>query len=203
MDRQRLGEMLARYPHFLTDRRVLDGAIAADRDDILALLLDLGVSPNVADIRGTAALHMAAAQGAEKCARLLIDRGADVDARESSYGGSPLTWAAHFGQQHMIELLGPHARDVWHLTYTGRFDRLRTLLREDPQRATVVNSDGHTPLMWLPDDASAAFRIAKLLLEHGADPSRLNDEGMTAADIAERRGMTEVGVLLRRHRKKA
>ena len=197
MDRPRLSDMLARHPGFLRDRRIVDAALHADRDDVLAMLLDLGVSPDVADRSGTRPLHIAAAMGAENCARLLIERGADVDARESAYDGTALTWAAHFGQRRLIELLGQHARDAWHLTYTGRVQRLREVLAAEPSRARVIGATGQTPLMWLPDDADCALEIARLLLAHGADAAARNEEGMTAADIAERRGMTEVAELLR------
>ena len=197
MDRSRLREMLARHPRFLRDRRALDSAIHADRDDILGMLLDLGVSPDAADERGTRALHIAAATGAMRCIQLLIARGADVDARDPQYNGSPLTWASYYGQHAAIELLGHHARDVWHLTHTGRVDRLREVLRDDPEHAKVVGSEGATPLMFLPDDAEAALEISRLFLDYGADPSLRNHEGTAAADIAERRGMLEVAALLR------
>jgi hypothetical protein len=93
--------------------------------------------------------------------------------------------------------LGQYARDVWHLTYTGRVDRLREVLQEEPGRATVVGGDGGTPLMWLPDDEGAALEITRLFLDHGANPSQRNHEGETAADIAEQRGMSRVVNLLR------
>lgn len=195
--RKRLEELLARHPEFRRDRRLLDAALGDDRADVLALLLDAGVSPDVGDHHGIRALHMAAAMGAETCARVLIERGADVDARDSRYHGSPLTWAAHYGMHAMIDLLGQHARDVWHLTYTGRLDRLRDVLRDEPERAKVVGSDGSTPLMWLPDDAHSALEITRLLLQHGADAARRNAAGETAADIAEKRGMSDVATLLR------
>lgn len=199
MDGRRVRELIEQHRELLTDPRPMHEAIKQDRHDALAFLLDLGMSPDLEDARGggTRPLHIAAARGAEECARLLIARGADVDARESTYDGSPLTWAAHFGQRGMIGLLGRYARDVWHLTYTGCVDRLREVLGEAPERARVVSEDGHTPLMWLPDDADAALAIAKVFMSHGADPSQRNADGFTAADIAERRGLVEVASLLR------
>lgn len=199
MDGRRVREMIENHRNLLTDPRALQRAIELDRDDVVGMLLDLNVSPDLPDEAhgGHRPLHAAGAHGAVKCARLLIARGADVDARESTYQGSPLTWAAHFGHREMVELLGQYARDVWHLTYTGRVDRLREVLHEEPERARVVSSDGSTPLMWLPDDDGAALEITKLFLDRGANGSQRNDEGETAADIAEQRGMSEVAKLLR------
>jgi uncharacterized protein len=84
-------------------------------------------------------------------------------------GRTPLGCAVYYQHAAMIELLGRHSCDVWELTYAGRLDRLREVLREEPERARVVAS-GHTPLMWLPsDDEMNATEIARLLIGHGAD----------------------------------
>ena len=199
MDGRRVREMIENHRELLTDSRAIQRAIELDRDDVVGMLLDLDMSPDLEDqAHGNhRPLHAAGAHGATKRARLLIARGADVDARDSTYQGTPLTWAAHFGHRDMVELLGRYARDVWHLTYTGRVDRLREVLHEEPERARVVSSDGWTPLMWLPDDEGAALEITTLFLDHGANPAQRNHEGETAADIAEQRGMSDVVKRLR------
>jgi ankyrin repeat protein len=96
----------------------------------------------------------------------------------------------------MVELLGRHSRSIWELVYNGLVDRVRQVLGEEPELARVVNDAGETPLMWLPTDPDAALEIAKLLLKHGADPSRVSRERHTAGDIARRRGLDEVVALL-------
>jgi ankyrin repeat protein len=113
------------------------------------------------------------------------------------YDSPPLGWAAYFQHARMVELLGAHSRDIWYLTHTGRVERLREVLAEEPELARVVGKDGDTPLMWLPGDAASALAIATLLLKHGADAGRLNAKGDSAASIAERRGLDEVAALLR------
>jgi ankyrin repeat protein len=97
----------------------------------------------------------------------------------------------------MIDLLAPHSRDIWSLAFTGKVDRLRELLVADPSLAKRELSNGVTPLMRLPDDEAKAYEIAKLFLDRGADPNRRNDEGLTAIEMAEKRGMTEIAALLR------
>ena len=69
-------------------------AAKRDRPDVIALLLDLGVPVDIADEANTRALHHAATQCPAR-AKFLIDRGAEVDPRETSYGATPIGWAAH------------------------------------------------------------------------------------------------------------
>jgi ankyrin repeat protein len=201
MDRDTARHLAAEHPDYLRSHHALYAALEGDRDDVVALLLDLGVSPDAGNPSnaGETALHLAAAGGAERSAELLIRRGATVDSRERAYGGVPLSWASYFQQAPMIELLGRYSRDVWSLTRTGRLERLRVVLREEPALAQLSTSEGHTPLMWLPNDPGTALEIAALLLEHGADPSRRNAQGDTAADIATRRGLDQVAAMLLEH----
>ena len=75
----------------------------------------------------------------------------------------------------MIELLRPHSRDVWNLTAVGAVERLREVLTAEPRLAKI--SWQTTPLFWLPEDEQKALEIAKLFLEHGADPGLPQQEG--------------------------
>ncbi|HEX6050854.1 MAG TPA: ankyrin repeat domain-containing protein, partial [Gemmatimonadaceae bacterium] len=76
-------------------------------------------------------------------------------------------------------------------------DRLRTVLAADP-RGARASWKKQTPLMWLPPaDERLALAIVKELVQHGADPSVVNEEGQTAADRAEAMGMVEVAAFLR------
>jgi len=80
--------------------------------------------------------------------------------------------------------------------YAGNVTRLRELLEENPARARGY--DGETLLMYLPpDDETKAMEAARLLLEHGADPTIKDPRGKTAADRAERNAMYQVAAFLR------
>lgn len=197
-DREQIVALLERHPEYLVDPRAMHDALKHDRVEVVQLLLDGGVSPAIIDpASGTSALHVAASANALRSAALLLERGADVDVRDRMYDSPPLGWAAYFQHARMVELLGAHSRDIWYLTHTGRVERLREVLAEEPELARVVGKDGDTPLMWLPGDAASALAIATLLLKHGADAGRLNAKGDSAASIAERRGLDEVAALLR------
>jgi ankyrin repeat protein len=197
-DRDAVLALARRRPEYLADPRAMHAAVQRDRVEVVALLLELGVSPGATDSRnGVSALHVAASANAPRSAALLIERGADVDLRDRMYDSPPLGWASWFQQSGMVELLGARSRDVWYLTYTGRVQRLREVLADEPELARVVGREGDTPLMWLPGDAAAALAIAKLLVAHGANVARLNAKGESAGAIAERRGLYDVAAQLR------
>ena len=174
-------------------------ATKRDRADVVALLLDLGMSPDVEDEQKQRALHIAGYDGATHVARLLIDRGAEIDPVESNWQNTPIDAAVYAQQQAMIDLLAAYSRDIGNLVFTGQVERVRAVLAESPEKATVVWSDGTTPLMWLPDDEERAMEIVRLFLAHGADPSVRDAQGKTAADRAARRGLEDVARFLRSH----
>ena len=197
MDTEKVRSLLAGDSELVRATKPMFVAADRDRDDIIRLLLDLGVSPDVANAENERTLHMAAYSGALRVAQLLIDRGAEIDPVETNWGNTPLGAAVWSQHQKMIDLIGRVSRDIWELTYVGNAQRLREILAETPDLAKVT-SGGHTPLMWLvPDNESDALEIAKLLLAHGADPTLENKEGETAADRALRLGLFEVAELLR------
>lgn len=200
MDEQRVRAMLAEHPEWLRDHRPMWEAIDRQRTDVVTLLLDLGVSPDVEDWRHgrTRALHMAAARGAEGAALALIERGAEIDPHETSYNATPIGWAAYYGRTSTIDLLGRYSRNVWTLTYRGLVERLREVLAEEPSLARETNEDGQTPLFWLPSDDAKAAEIVRLFLQHGADPDVRDARGQTAADVAIRRRLDEAAALMRR-----
>jgi hypothetical protein len=184
------------HPEHLQSHVALFEAAKRDRPDAIALLLDLGVPLEVHDGTGKRALHEAAANGALSAAAYLVERGAAIDPRESTYNGTPISWAAHGDRAEMVGLLAPHSRDIWTLGFHGHVDRVRAILAEEPDRARVISPGGQTPLWWLPDDGEKAMELVELLLAAGANPAARDREGKTAADRARRRGMVEVAARL-------
>ncbi len=198
LDREKAESLLAGHPEYLSSPRPMHLAAARNQSDVVALLLDLGMSPDIEDPEEGKQhpLHVAAYNDSLRVAEVLIARGAQIDPRETRYGITPL-WGAVWGQkQRMIEFLSLLSRDVWALAFLGNVRRMREVLAAEPKLAKSSGED-ETPLMWLPDDEARAREIAEMLLAGGADPTVRNKQGQTAADLASRRGLDDVAALLR------
>jgi ankyrin repeat protein len=196
LDRGEARRLSLVHPEYLQSPAAMFEAAKRDRPDVLALLLELGSPLEVQDRTGKRALHEAAANNALHAAKFLVERGAEIDPRDSMYNGTPIGWAAHGDKTEMVQFLSRHSRDIWTLCFNGHVDRVGEILTEDPGCARTVASDGRTPFWWLPDDEGKAMQIVGLLLAAGADPSAMSKDGGTAADWARRRGMREVATRL-------
>jgi ankyrin repeat protein len=175
----------------------MHAAAGRDLPEVVATLLDLGVPIEVEDEHKQRPLHAAAGANAIAVARLLIERGAEIDPEETQWGATPLGFAVYGNHREMIELLAPLTRNVWHLVRLGRTARLREVLAAEPARATQGAASGFTPLMRLPDDEERAVEAVELLLSHGTDASvRTRHEGRTAAEYARERGLYKAARLL-------
>jgi ankyrin repeat protein len=196
LDRNGAAALLKAHPEYLQSPDAMFEAAKRDRADVLALLLDVGVPLEIQDRTGKRALHEAAAHNALRAAAFLVERGAEIDPRESTWGGKPIGWAAHGDKVEMVRFLSRYSRDIWTLCFRGYVDRVRTILAENPSLARLAGQDGITPLWWLPDDEGQAMQLVELLLAAGANPSAKSKDGRTAADWARRRGMYDVAVRL-------
>lgn len=201
-----LASLLARYAPQRSDGAVasvdhLDERArlftAADADDVetATALLDRGVSPDIENAERARPLHVAAWSGALRVAKLLIDRGAEIDPRDDVHGTTPIYWALYGQRWQMVDLLAPFSRDVWALVPAGKLDRLREVIAAEPRLARVA-WEGGTPLFDLPDDEAAAEAIARLFLDHGADPRFRRKDGATAEQVARARGLDALADLL-------
>jgi ankyrin repeat protein len=78
------------------DQRALIGATDHGHTEAVRLMLDLGFPPDIHAGRegdGATPLHAAAAAGSAATVRLLLERGADIEARDTSWNDTPLGWA--------------------------------------------------------------------------------------------------------------
>jgi uncharacterized damage-inducible protein DinB len=82
-------------------------ALAADysRWDLVASFVDAGISPNTG---GHTPLHRAAIVGALDLVELLVDHGADVNARDPQFDATPLQWAQFTERVAVAEWLTAH-----------------------------------------------------------------------------------------------
>ena len=105
-------------------RRLLAAATSDDRHralalaaqnghaDAVGLLIDAGEDPNRYNPKGHHAhstpLHQAVAAGHDAVVRLLIERGARLDIKDTIYQGTPLGWAEYCGQPAIADRLRAH-----------------------------------------------------------------------------------------------
>src|SRR5204862_8339451 len=80
--------------------------VAVDSAVAMRLLLERGADPNTRDAGDNAtALHVAAARGRVERVRILLDAGADVHGAGDLHQGEVIGWAAHPGNEAVVELL--------------------------------------------------------------------------------------------------
>ncbi|KAF3391660.1 hypothetical protein F1880_007668 [Penicillium rolfsii] len=113
--------------------------------------------------------------GLRAIVRLLLEKGADVEARDSDYGRTPLSWAAERGKEAVVKLLLEKGAEI-----------------------EARDSDyGRTSLSWAAERGREA--VVKLLLEKGADiEARDSDYGWTPLSWAAEMGQAAVVKLLQR-----
>ncbi|KAL2680391.1 hypothetical protein Neosp_007989 [[Neocosmospora] mangrovei] len=140
-------------------------------------------SPLTRDLQGLTPLHLAAERDHLAIAMLLLDHGADCNARANG-GRTPLHLAARFGSAAMVEFLVDDGRS-------------------DPNART---NDGRTPLHYA---ASAAVdgdderrEVVRILRDWRADPTIEDNKGRTPRDVAQKRDYWDVSSTLRRAEKK-
>ncbi|MBP7526703.1 MAG: ankyrin repeat domain-containing protein [Syntrophorhabdaceae bacterium] len=114
--------------------------------DLNAIVVDAG--------RDLSVLHYACLYGRTQAVQLLLDRGAEINARDGS-DASPLRVACEYGHTELVEALLERGTDV----------------------NTRDNFHGQTPLHWA--CICAWPETARFLLSHGADPSVPDHGGWT------------------------
>lgn len=147
---------------------VFESAAFGDLDRLTALLDQDPTLATAFSADGFSPLHLSAFFGQAGAARLLVDRGAEVDARGRGWmTGTPLHSASS----------GSHVEMVGVLVDAGA----------DPN---ARQSGGWTPLHSAAQNGNAA--LVALLLGHGADPTATNDKGVSVLAMAEEAGDDEV-----------
>ena len=141
------------------------------------------------------ALHWAASSDDVEALDALLDAGADIDAPGAVIGGgTPMADAVAFGQWAAARrLLERGARTtLWQAAALGLADRVRDELAAGaPPQADLDNA------LWCAAHGGRRD-TAELLLAHGADPTWVGHDALTAGDAAERSGAAALAAWLRR-----
>jgi uncharacterized protein len=195
LDRDAAMKLAASHPEYLSNPEPLLLAASRDLVEVAELLLDTGMSPNVANATKFRPLHAAASHDSVRVGALLIERGAEIDPRETRFDATPLGWAIHGNNARMMGILGSVSRNVWALCRMGNVTRLRELFAENPQLVKTTGPDA-SPFFALPDDEDRALEVAQLLLANGADPQAVREDGTTTVEHARKQGHEAVANFL-------
>ena len=189
---------------------LLEAGMSADariKDDNEALsstvrqtLLNFGPFPKMLRWRrGETALHVAAMADSPNVAGALIDRGADVSAKNIR-GDVPLHLAAWTNAREVAVLLIDRGADVNAKNYDGttplhwaaweNASEVSVLLIDRGADVNANDNEGFTPLHW------AALEVSVLLIDRGADVNANDDEGYTPLHWAAWENASEVANLL-------
>ncbi|CAM3726516.1 Ankyrin [Deinococcus saxicola] len=148
----------------------------------------------------------AAAIGEPGRVRELLDADSALLNAVSHDGFSPLGLASFFGQEEVAALLltrGADANTVsqnamrvqpLHSAMGGNHTHLARKLLEAGADVNAVQNGGFTPLMGAAQNGNA--ELVRLLLLHGAVPGTVNEDGLSAADLAQEESHGEVQILL-------
>lgn len=139
-------------------------------DQILDELLSSGASPNLVDVGGASALHIAARKGNIHAVEKLLTAGANPNLQDKE-GWTPLMRAALYKQNDVVKAL----------LNGGANPNLSNMMKETALQHAVFAGD-----------ASAV----NMLVEHGADIKHRDENGLTPADIAFQRGFSDIQKIL-------
>jgi ankyrin repeat protein len=207
-----LRDLLAREPDLVRQRNA--GGMtalhtAADRPDVLRVLLEHGADPNVREPGdNTLPLHFAAGGGHVESVRVLLDAGSDAQGAGDVHEMDTIGWATVVGEAHrdVVDLLVERGarHHVFSAIALGDVDLLRRVIAADPdaiRRRLSRFEQEQTALHYVvaPADGLVGgtfrtgnhYRTLEALIELGADLEARDAKGRTPIAIAMLRGDRE------------
>ena len=151
--------------------------------------------------RNPTPLHAAARGGHAKCALFLLKHGCNVNKRDNT-GLCPVHYVVHKSNEEVLKLLckckanlsimsdkkigidlcGTPLHIAAYSSKLGILDILLAQLEHYPGLTNKPDSNGNTPLH-IACIHRTNNKVAKLLIDHGADPALLNKAGKTPLDL--------------------
>lgn len=183
-------------------------ASVASAEEVQAAL-DGGADVNATDPNGRTAILLAAKAGKLDSVRLLIDAGADIDAQDQ-VSFNPFIWGCLTNNLELVKMMVDAGTDVDRRTRfdgvaihppaeKGFVEIVRYLTEETDVNVNHTNVCGWTPLLEaiiLKDGEPDQQEIVRLLLEAGADPTMVDQWGVSPLQHARQKGQEEIVAIL-------
>ena len=112
-------------------KHLMDAARRGDTEELKTILQAHAGMVNQKDEVGATALHYAVAGGHREAVRLLVEGGADINARDDEFGATPAGWAIEYLRE-MGGFLGIELADFAYAIEQGDVDWVRRFLRRFP-----------------------------------------------------------------------
>lgn len=104
----------------------------------IGMLLENGADRNLRSILGFTALHLAILKKEYGFVEYLVNAGVDVNIRDTTYGTTPLIYAADQGAHHQVQLLLAAGADPLRVTWTGRTALVNSYRSENMKSAVTL-----------------------------------------------------------------
>lgn len=152
----------------------LVNAITLADDDIVKLLIESGANVNEPNEQGLTPLMEASIKGKLAIVNLLIKKGADVNA-EDEEGVTALSFSTMYSSVDVLQSLLRHGAKVNH-----------------------TDHNGNTALMYALKYCDFGYRpVIEVLISAGTNLNVVNEDGLNAADMAQKYGKKDILDLLR------
>ncbi|KAI7325233.1 Palmitoyltransferase akr1, ankyrin repeat-containing protein akr1 [Hortaea werneckii] len=197
LDKVELSDLDASPPRLPVEQDLMQLARLGELRSVQRLFDSGRYTAKSTDEQGITALHWAAINGHHALCHLLIQSGADVNARGGDAQATPVLWASKRCHLQVVALLLANGADplmkddqgynlLHSATLDGNVFQLVLLLHQPDMSVDVRDSQGHTSLMWAAYKGFGA--CVDVLLRWGADVHAADDMGFTALHWALVRG---------------
>lgn len=176
-------EWLRSHPELLKSADSFVQLAEDGNEAALRLMLDEGAEVDVENRNHRTALHVSCMKDHLSVVRLLLSRGASLEKRDGSYGGTAVGWAQAHGKHELRDELLDQTTDFFDLVRYGRREQVLRLLERRPELALSTSGAGNTALHMVAGHTAEPAPMIDLLLEAGADINARNNEGKTPLGV--------------------